>query len=188
MISSFVSSYNAAMNAINQQFKFDTTTNSAAPLAGDTTLQIVQQQLLQNAAFSIDGNHGITSLYSIGVEMNDDGTLTVDSAKLNSVLSNNFQDVQNLFQSVSPNGLALNFSSTINSLTDSTTGPLNVALNGVTTDYNNLSDQIANFEAQLAITATQLYNQYSQIDTILRQLPLTLQQISGQLSYLQTSK
>ncbi len=46
----------------------------------------------------MSGNNGVVNLQSIGIEMQDDGTLSVDSTTLNDALQNNFSAVQNLFQ------------------------------------------------------------------------------------------
>ena len=47
----------------------------------------------------MSNNNGIASLVSLGVNMQDDGTLSVDSGKLESALASNYSAVQNFFQS-----------------------------------------------------------------------------------------
>jgi len=54
--------------------------------------------LLGALSYSISGNSGIVNLASIGVNFNNDGTLSVDGGKLSSALSSNFSAVQNLLQ------------------------------------------------------------------------------------------
>ena len=67
-------------------------------LESDNSLQQVETMLLGAISYSVAGNSGMVNLASIGVNMNDDGTLTVDSGALSSALSSNYSAVQNLMQ------------------------------------------------------------------------------------------
>jgi len=184
-INAFVASYNSVIQAINTQFTFNTSTQSGGPLSGDATLRIVQQQLLSAVSYTITGNNGYNSLYSIGLSLDDDGTLTVDTTTLDEALTDDFSYVQNLFQSTFPSGLAQNFSSDLDELTDTIDGPLNIALKGTTDATNALTEHIEAFEVRLAIRQQQLTEQFSRVDILLRQLPLMLAEINSQLSALQ---
>ena len=55
-------------------------------LAGDSSLRSLQSSLLADATYSLAGNNGLVNLASLGVNMNDDGTLTVDNTKLTNVI------------------------------------------------------------------------------------------------------
>ncbi len=184
-INDFVASYNTLISAINSQFSFDGT-QPANPLAGDSTLALVQQQLLSQVSSSISGTNGIDTLASIGISVNNDGTLSVDSGTLNNVLSSNFSDVQNFFQA-SSTGFAQTFSSLLGNLTDPTQGPLNVELNGISQTQSSLTDQINNLQDLLTAQQQLWLQEYSQVNAELQQLPLTLQQINAQLGSIKTA-
>jgi len=47
---------------------------------------------------SINGNNGLVNLASIGVNLNNDGTLAVNSGTLSNALNNNFSSVHALLQ------------------------------------------------------------------------------------------
>ena len=182
-INAFVDSYNAVISAINVQYKVDPTTYAAGELASDSTLRSVQASLLSDVTYAIADNSGITGLASIGVNMQDDGTLTVDDTKLSSVLSGHLAQVQNLFQSVSPTGFASNFAFDLTQM-NSTTGLINSDLTQIAKQQKTLADQISQLEDTLAVKQTLLINQYSQVNAALQQFPLLMQQITGQLSVL----
>jgi flagellar hook-associated protein 2 len=186
-INDFVDSYNAAISAINVQYKVDPNTYVAGELAGDSTLRSVQSSLLSDVTYAISDNGGITGLASIGVKMQDDGTLTVDDTKLSSVLSNNLAQVQNLFQSVTPAGFASNFAADLTQMTSSA-GPINSDLAQIAKQQKTLTDQINQLEDQLAVKQTRLINQYSQVNAALQEFPLLMQEITGQLGILTNSK
>jgi len=186
-IDNFVTDYNQLVQDINNQFTYNTSTNSAAPLSGDSGLEMVQQTILQDVAYSMAGNSGITSLASLGISMNDDGTLTVDSGTLSNALNSNFAAVQNFFQSTTPAGFAANFANDLTSLTDPATGPLNAESNGISQEINDLNSQISDFQTNLKQTQQELTDQYSTVNATLQELPLLLSEVNTQLSSLNPS-
>jgi flagellar hook-associated protein 2 len=181
-INNFVSSWNTLITAVNSGIQTNSSTGAAGALSGDTSVDFVQQQLLSAISSSMSGNSGVVNLQSIGIEMQDDGTLTVDSSTLNDALQNNFSAVQNLFQSTSGVGQAIQTSLT--ALTNPTTGALNVDMNGINNEVTDLNSQISDFQLQLQATQTQLTAEYSTINTTLEQLPQTLAEINSQLNAL----
>jgi flagellar hook-associated protein 2 len=187
-INTFVSSYNRVIQDINAQYQYDTSTNTAGPLMGDSALDLVQEQLLAGISSSITGNNGLVNLESIGISVQDNGTLSVDSTTLNNALANNYSAVQNLFQSTSPSGVAQTLNQDLTWLTNRVTGPLNVDLSGIGQEVSDLNQQISDFQTQLQTRQQQLTAEYSQINTILEQLPQTIAQINSQLDALNPSK
>jgi len=183
----FVTAYNSVITAINSQYQYDSTTNQGGVLASDSSVRTLQSLLLSDVTYSVSGNNGLVNLASLGVNMADDGTLSVDSSKLNDVLANHYSDFQNFFQA-SNTGYAQHFGAALDSLTDPTQGILNVDLAQNLSMQKSLTSQIADFEDRLAIRQQQLITQYSQIDTALREYPVLMQQISSQLGSLPTFK
>ncbi len=187
-LNSFVSAYNAVVQAINTQFAFSSGSSSQAPLFGDSSLADVQQKLADAVNFS-DLGSGITGLASIGVNLQKDGTLSVDNNALNSALTNNFSGVQAFLQNVgdNDNGFTGNFATGLISLTDPTQGPLSTDLKGISQSQTGLAQQIADFQDRLSQEQDLLTQQFSQVNTTLQMLPLMLSQITGQLKGLSSS-
>jgi flagellar hook-associated protein 2 len=184
-VHALVDAYNAVTGTINGQYAVDPNTHTAGALASDDTLRSIQSSLLSAITFSVSGNNGITGLASIGVTMNDDGTLTVDDSTLNNLLATNFAGVQNLFQS--PNGgFASNFSSNLSTLTDSTNGMIPLDLSGIRNNQSFLTQQINDLEDRLTAEKQTLVNKYSAIDTALREYSITMQQVTAQLASIPT--
>lgn len=183
-ITNFVNAYNQVIGSLNTQFKYDSTTQSTGPLGSDTTVMDLQQQLLGNAAFSISGNSGYVNLASIGVDMNDDGTLSINSSSLNAALASNFTAVQNLFQQVSPAGFAQNFDNNLLNMTDPVASPIAVDQQGIAQSTADLNQQIADFQARLDSQEQQLMQVYSGVAVTIQNLPTQLAQIQSQLGSL----
>ena len=80
-INDFVSAYNSAIGSVNSQFKASAN-SGAGPLANNSALRSLQSSLLSDVTFSVTGNNGVVNLASIGIDLQNDGTLSVDSSKL----------------------------------------------------------------------------------------------------------
>jgi flagellar hook-associated protein 2 len=183
-IENFVSAYNAVVQDINSQFAVDPTTHTAGVLAGDSALRMVQEQLLNLVTTAVPVNGTTVNLESLGIHMQDDGTLQVDSGQLNGELTSNPGLVLGFFQNSTQTGFAQVFSNTLTALTDVTSGPLNVDLAGIQQMESTLNDDVANFQARLDLKRQQLLDEFSRVDAILRELPVLQQQIAQQLGTL----
>src|SRR5262249_525447 len=139
-IDDFVASYNTIVKAINTQFTYNDATKSAGVLAGDSSLRMVQQQLLTAVSYSVEDNGGVGSLASIGITVANDGTLTVDGAALDDAIASSYPALQNFFQATTPAGFARSMADALGSLTDSTEGPLNIELKGLADSRSSLAD------------------------------------------------
>ncbi|PYX39175.1 MAG: flagellar hook-associated 2 domain-containing protein [Acidobacteria bacterium] len=183
-VSSFIGAYNTVMTKINSQFAVDAATHTAGPLASNAALRSLQSSLLSDVTYAVAENNGLPNLAALGVNMANDGTLKLDDAAFNDALANNFSAVQNFFQG-GTNGFGSHFSTDLSALTSPTQGVLNANLTEITNQQKVLTDTISDFEDRLSAREQQLIKQYSAIDAMLRQYPVTLQSINAQLATLQ---
>lgn len=185
-LESFVDAYNAVIGSINSQYTLNSS-GSEGILAGDSMLQSLQGNLLDMVSTAVGNNGQYTNLESLGVEMQNDGTLQVDSTTLSDALSTSYSEVQNFFQSTSPAGWAETASTEMTQLTDPTNGPVAVDINGLTQTNTDLSSQISDFEANMTEVQQQLTSQYDNLDTLLIQYPMEMQEAAAQLASLPDS-
>ncbi len=95
---SFVEAYNALASQIKSRSAYGTDTAEGGSLAGDATLRLMQEQL--RGIFNTPASGGtLTALGQVGIAFQKDGSLALDSSKLNSALAANFSDVTNLLSS-----------------------------------------------------------------------------------------
>ena len=100
-VNAFVKAYNDLSTAISTVSGFNPDTKQAGPLLGDSTVQTLQAQLRKQLSVGITGlTGGLTNLSQVGIAFQKDGTLTVDSTKLQSAITNNFSDIAGLFAAV----------------------------------------------------------------------------------------
>lgn len=97
-VTKFVTAYNAINKTLTDASGYNATTKIAGLLNGDSTIRGMQSQLRGVLASAVAGGYGkFDKLSDIGVAMQKDGTLALDTAKLNKVLGTNFNDVAGLF-------------------------------------------------------------------------------------------
>src|SRR5271157_477984 len=185
-INSFVSAYNTVINDINSQFTVDANAQEG-PLAGNSGLRSLQSQLLSAISYAVSGTGQYVNLQSMGIEMQDDGTLQVNSSVFNKALSNDYQDFQNFFQSLTPQGFGNFFGNQMMQMTDPTQGPVALAVTGLQQTNQSLTSDINDFEARMTSMQQELTQQYSAVNATLEEYPMLMQQISSQLDSLSTS-
>ena len=97
-IESFVGSYNELMSTVSVLTGVDAETGQAGPLAGDASIRGMTDQIRRRLSTSFNGiNENLTSLASIGIDSNLDGTLALNETKLNSAIENNADEIAHLF-------------------------------------------------------------------------------------------
>jgi flagellar hook-associated protein 2 len=190
-INNFVSAYNTVISTINSQYVVDPTgAIPAPPLEGDISLRSLQSSLLADSSYAIGGNSGLVNLASLGINQNNDGTLTVgstpppNSQTFAQVLAANPAAVQNFFQNASGTGFANAFNADLTNLTSPTQGPLSVDLKQNQTEQADLNTTITNFDTQIALEQTQLTQRYDSVNASLQAYPLLLQVITETLGTL----
>jgi flagellar hook-associated protein 2 len=185
-INQFVSDYNTAIGLVNAQFSIAAGSGAEGVLASDPTIVNLQSTLegaLSYAATPATGTTTtVSTLNDLGISVGSDGTLSVDSATLNSALVNNPGDIQNFFEGSALNGFASSINNAITSFTQPANGAFTVDLRGLNTTYNGLTTQINNFETNyIASQQTRLTAMYSAAEIALQELPAQLAQIQAEL-------
>jgi flagellar hook-associated protein 2 len=181
-VSTFVSAWNKVVQDINNQFNVSSDGAGGGPLETDNNLRDIQNQLLSAVTYSISGNNGLVNLASIGVDMNTDGTLSLDSGTLTNALSGNYAALQNLLQGAS--GVGTFLSTTLNQISDPTQGTIALDLQGMSQTNSSLSQQISDMQTLLASQTQSLTQQYAQMEITLQEMPLLQQQTTQQLAAL----
>jgi flagellar hook-associated protein 2 len=182
-INQFVTDYNAAIADLNTQFTFSGT--NEGPLATDSVVRSLQSTLegaLDYTYTPASGTTTMPNLSSMGISVNNDGTLTADSATLNDALANNFGDVQNFFQGAAMNGFANSVDQQLTSFISPGDGAFTVDLSSISTEYSGLQTDITNFQTNYIVPLqAQLQSDYSEAEIALQGLPQEMQQINTEL-------
>ena len=193
-INQFVSDYNTAINLVNAQFKLGTTTDASGNttqgqgvLSGDSTVRNLQNSLESALSFVFTPSSGTTtvsSLANLGITMNNDGTLSVDSTTLTNALSTNSSDVQNFFQGEAFNGFSSNFYNSLHSYTSLANGSFMLDQQSIQAQNTSLTNEINDFESgYIASQQVRLTAEFSQAETALQSMPAMMAQMSALLGF-----
>jgi flagellar hook-associated protein 2 len=180
-VSNFVSAYNTVVGDVNAQYAVGAN-NLEGPLAGDNTVSLLQSDLLSAGGYS-SGSNQIATLADLGITMNKDGTLTLDSGALGSAIQNNFGAVQSFMQGTASNGFANFLSNQMSSLTDPANGAFTVDLQSISNENQDLQTSINNFQPYLQQQEVILTNEFNEANTLMQELPTEEAQINAELGY-----
>jgi len=132
-------------------------------------------------SFDLPVETAYANLNSLGITMNDDGTLSMNSSQLQSALSTDPSGVLNFFQNSSSTGFANNFATDLQSLTEPTQGILNMDLAQNRTQQQDLGNSISDIQDQISVQQKQLQTEFSQVNALLESFPYQLQAIQLEL-------
>jgi flagellar hook-associated protein 2 len=185
-VSQFVTDYNSAVTALSSQFTYSASTSSQGVLGSDSVVRSLQSALLGSIGFNVSGGTGssaISSLAGLGITMQDDGTLTLDSTALSQAISRDPGSVQTFFQGAASNGFANNMQTQLKSFTSAAGGALAIDISNLTQQYNDLQSDVNNYESgYIASQKTLLTSMYSKAEIALQSLPATMKQIQAELN------
>lgn len=134
----------------------------------------------QAVAYSSSQANSVTSLTQLGIAVNNDGTLTLNSNTLDALLNSNYQDVVNFMQ---PSGAYTSFGSNLTSVVNnlgksSSQGVVSLALKENQTVEQQLNTDVSNEEMLINQQKQTLTAQLNQANQILQSIPSRLSQVN----------
>jgi flagellar hook-associated protein 2 len=170
-VQAFVTAYNAAVSSGHTAAGFGTQTASNSLLQGDQTIGSSLDQLGSLIGEAVPGTSGVyTTLGSVGIDLNTDGTLTLDSAKLSSAIAADPTSVQRLFVTDASNGsqgVMGAIGSAIDAMTVGSSSPIQAELNAFSSHNQDLTNEIGNLQQQSTDYQKQLQNTFAQMNATL---------------------
>jgi flagellar hook-associated protein 2 len=126
-------------------------------------------------AYTAQGD--INNLTQLGVTVNDDGTLSLDSTTLNSELNSDYSGVINFFQD--SNSWGVDFSNTLDNLgTSNVNGGLALALKADSATESSLNQNIASENLRISAEQVSLTLELTSANEILQAIPSNLENIN----------
>jgi len=172
-VNGFISAYNAFISLTNKLTSFDATSNSASVLTGDSATRnmVGSLQSLIDSQWQTTGT-GPTYLAQIGVSINTDGTLALDSTKFQSALSANPSGVAAMFTTATGTGSSQGFAVQMANMAqqlESSQGPLGSAQANLQAQVVYMNNQQASMQASLNQTQAALTQEYSALNAEISQ-------------------
>lgn len=183
-IQSFVDSYNKLIGVINAQTKVTSVGEDKAPVTGALVGDATARSLLntiRNELVNVQGDGAIRALTDIGITTQKDGTLAIDSTKLDKAMANNFAELPALF--TGEQGLATRLDNKLKPYTE-TGGILEQRNKAMTETISKIDDQKEDLTRRIASLQERLYKQFNAMDTLVGQLTNTSNSLLASLENL----
>lgn len=183
-VSQAASTFAKAFSSLNTTIKtltaYDVTNKTGSVLTGDGTTSLLQSRIrstLSTVPASLAGTT-YTSLAQVGISIQSDGSLTVDSTKLQSAIDNHFSDLQ---ATLGAYGKAI--SDTVDSLTG-TSGVISARVSGLNTNIHNIEAQGIRLSDRLTVIEANYNRRFSALDALLGSMTTTSNFLTQQLAKL----
>jgi len=183
-IQSFVDSYNKLIGVINAQTKVTSVGEGKAPvtgaLVGDATARTLLNTI-RNELVNVQGDGALRALTDIGITTQKDGTLAIDSAKLDKAMASNFGELSGLF--TGDKGLASRLDAKLKPYTE-TGGILEQRNKAMTETITKIDDQKETLTRRITSLQERLYKQFNAMDLLVGQLSNTSSSLLASLENL----
>ncbi len=188
-LDAFVKAYNDTITQVKGLTAYDAVNKKASILTGDGTVRSVQTQLNNLVWSNVTGvGGGISGLADVGISVQKDGTLKLDSAKLAETLGNPDNDVAALFtQSTTNNeGIGVRFTTLLDGLIG-TGGLLEGKTDGLTASITEIQKRTDAMNLRLDQIEKRYRSQFTALDTLIASMQKTSQFLTQQLANLPTT-
>ncbi len=180
-ITSFVNAFNATITELNTVQRFDSETGRAGPLLGDALARSTTAKLHAQAKRSVLGlSSAHRGLVDIGITTNSDGTLTINTSKLDAELANDPLAVGRVFALVnktvdptvttSTSGVADQMDAVLSDLLDLKVGGVAGKEKGLERSLETLEEQIVRLETRVGLFETRMRTRFSKLEGVLARL------------------
>lgn len=176
--SGLVSAYNALASQLTSRSAYGSSTSTAGTLAGDGMVRAMQDQLRNVFNTAVSGG-AFSSLAQVGISFQVDGSLKLDSAKLNSTITNSFSDLNNLITSTT--GIGTRLATWATSMLSPGDGLIATRTASLNSSIKNDNTQIDQLTARLATIKQNYITQYSNLNVLLGSMNATSTFLTSQL-------
>lgn len=185
-VNAFVKAYNDAIGQIKSMTAYDAANKKASVLTGDSTARSIQSQLSALVGTNVNGvAGGIARLSDVGISVQTDGTLALDSSKLSTALADKDTDVAALFtQTTSGNeGIAVRFNSLLEGIVGND-GLIESRTDGINSSIKDLQKRAEAFNLRLTQIESRYRKQFSALDSLIASMNQTSAYLTQQLASL----
>jgi flagellar hook-associated protein 2 len=163
-VSNFVSAYNSLHTTTQSLGAFGGSGGTNGPLIGDSMLEYASTQVRQLSTAVVSSASGnYNSLAMIGITVNQDGVMSLDSTTLNAALKANMQSVSNVFSS--SDGVATLLNNTISNMLQ-TGGTISTETQTLNSQMTSLQNQATAENQQLDSYKASLQQQFTAMETV----------------------
>ena len=183
-LNAFVDSYNGLLDTFERLTKYDTETETAAALIGDSAIRGVRNQLRREMSVAVSDIAASGMLYDIGIETEVSGRLSIDETVMNEYLNKEFTNVGQYF--ASSDGYVSRLTGIIDNYLDEDEGILTARIEGIDKRIEDIGDRRIALGERLTSLEARLLKQFNALDALVGELSTTSNFLTQQLASLPT--
>lgn len=181
LVQEFVNSYNTLIDKTTSLGKRNSivsgvSQNDGGALAGDSMPRAVRSIMSSVISTPSSDSKSISTIFQLGIDMDNDGKLSIDSTKFDKALDNNYEQVVSLFSG--KEGVAGQLETKLKDYTK-TGGLLSLREDQLNTELRSISRRESDAASQLTKYETNLRAQYASLDTLLAKMNSSASSLSA---------
>lgn len=182
-VQAFVDQYNSLMSFIDEKSAYNSDTDEASVLQGDSTLMRMQMNLRKNVTSKISNEGTYNQLYAVGIEVDRDGVMSLDSSKLKTALEDNPEAVTKLFNANNEDdgfdGVATRLDDYTDLLLQTNTGVIPKRMDYFSKSVKDIDEQVESLESSYEAERERLSAEFTAMEQ-------TISEMNSQSSWLQS--
>ncbi|PLX51028.1 MAG: hypothetical protein C0613_01535 [Desulfobulbaceae bacterium] len=186
-VEKFVEAYNSLVDLFGTLQKYDSETGESGVLQGDSTTRQLQGRLVNLLYAGVDGvPSDINSLSKLGIALDRDGKMSLDSDVLTSAIENNGSDVITFFTNTEEGnkGIAVQFDEMLDSYLSGSGSVLSAKEEGLQSSIDSIGEQIERINYRLSLKEENLRNQFLALEGLMAEYEATSGALEQQLTSL----
>lgn len=186
-VNAFVAAYNQLRGMLTRLGGYDAASKTAGPMLGDALLNGIDAEIRRTLSNPVTAaGTAIQTLADIGVTTQKDGTLKVDSTRLDNALANNFDSVARLF-GTSETGVAARLYDQISARLADGAG-IDSRNESLQAEQRALQKKADDINVRMQTVQQAYLRQFTTLDTLLSTLSSTSAFLSQQITALQNNQ
>lgn len=182
-VEAFVKAYNSFQSTADNLTSYDSESDTAGTLLGNSTMRSIESQLRSVLSYS-DSEGTFSMLSDLGIERQLDGTLEIDDDKLSDAITNDSDAVSQFFSGADgESGLVASIDDTMGSILDDG-GLLQTATDGIDATLERLDERYTSTQESIAVTIERYRTQFAAMDSLVAQMNSTSDYLTQQFDAL----
>ncbi|MEL7981348.1 flagellar filament capping protein FliD [Vreelandella titanicae] len=182
-VGEFVKAYNSLEGTINNLTKYDSKTQTAGKLLGDSTVRTIESRLRSVMIGSVAEGE-FSTLNQLGITLQRDGKLELDEDKLSDLAAKSPDALSDFFAGKDEaSGMAGQLTTTLTNLL-SDNGTIKGAITGAENRVKSLDERFERMEKTIESTIARYRKQFGQLDGMIAQMNQTSSYLTQQFDAL----
>ena len=186
-ITAFVDAYNETIALFDDYQSYNSDSETAGVLMGDATAKTIRSRLNTMITGTVSDVESFSRLTDLGMTLNREGHLEIDTSTLNSALEDHFDEVLQFFtrSTEGSEGFAVRMTDTLDGILSFTQGTLSARTNGIQDSINDIGDQVERLEMRVLAWESRTRAQFNALEVLLAEYQTTGNYLSQQIASLQ---